>query len=90
MTGGDDELGSIGYFLRRPAADEGAGGLAEDEGGECINLLESEYPNECEELAATGECHLNPWYRMEQCAKSCLVCLPAGAETFEIGVLYHK
>lgn len=77
----EENLGTIGYFLEAEDEDE-------DEDMECTNIHDS-YTNEffpCEELAEWGECHLNPTYMMEDCAKSCLLCLPAGLKTFEIGI----
>lgn len=82
-----EDLGTIGYFLKEKEMldyDE----EDEEEVEECVNI-EDYNPNTsstCEELAYLGECHMNPRFMKEKCAKSCLYCLPAGVETFEIGV----
>jgi len=71
-----EDLGTIGYFLY------------EEGSTECINSHDSDpdLSSTCEEMAELGDCHLNPDYMLEYCAKSCLLCLPVGAETFMIGV----
>ena len=63
----------IGYFLEDEERDD-------EENNECINIQDSNphISSTCEELAYWGECHMNPRYMMENCAKSCLQCLPAG------------
>jgi len=78
-----EDLGTIGYFLEeKEKLDDN------EEEDDCVNVQDSDLyiSTTCEELAHWGECHLNRRYMRENCAKSCLYCLPTDVKTFEIGV----
>lgn len=67
-----EDLGAVGYFLHQNE------GESRDE--KCYNRqdFDPDVSSTCEELADRGDCHMNPKYMMENCARSCLLCLPAG------------
>ena len=70
-----EDLGTVGYFL-----EQDGGEIHDGEIDECINLQDFK-PNissTCEELAHVSLCHLNPAYMANNCARSCLLCIPIG------------
>jgi len=62
------DFGSIGWYSPNLERDEG-----------CKDLYATEDVDDgCEYWADLGECQKNPDFMLEQCAKSCLVCIPPG------------
>eukprot|EP00555_Chaetoceros_dichaeta_P011197 CAMPEP_0198253590 /NCGR_PEP_ID=MMETSP1447-20131203/3998_1 /TAXON_ID=420782 /ORGANISM="Chaetoceros dichaeta, Strain CCMP1751" /LENGTH=527 /DNA_ID=CAMNT_0043939325 /DNA_START=45 /DNA_END=1628 /DNA_ORIENTATION=- len=76
-----EDFGTIGYFMEYYEEED------EEDIDECINVDDSNPDAHftCDELAEEGECHLNPLYMKENCARSCLQCLPKEVTRFDIG-----